>query len=140
MKSIWFLSAFILLAAPSIVFGADIPTDLVPCGDTLDGVEQSDCQACHVYALVENVFQWIFGVATVIVSIIIVTGGVRMATSAGNQQAKRDARKLIGAAVVGFILIGSAWMLIDLLIATLAGVPEADSILVSIECVAQPGE
>lgn len=129
-----------LVAMPSVVFGADIPTDLVPCGDMMDGEEQPACQTCHVYALIENVFQWIFGVATVVVSIIIVVGGMRMVTSAGNQQAKRDARKLIGSAVIGFILIGSAWMLIELLIATLAGAPDAESIWVSIECVAQPGE
>jgi hypothetical protein len=142
MKIAIWMTAFVLLVVPVLVMAEDsaipaIPTDLVPCGDDTD---DSACQACHLYVLVENVFEWFFGVSAVIVSIIIVVGGVRLATSGGNQQAKRDNRRLIRTAIVGFILVGSAWVLVDLLISTLANSADSASIFSSIECVEQPNE
>jgi hypothetical protein len=134
MKLCWSMAVLLLGITPSVV-SAGIPTDLVPCGDTLDGVEQPACQACHVYALAENVFTWIFGVASLIVTIIIVVGGLRLVTAAGNQQVKQSARRLITTAIVGFVLIGSAWVLVELLIATLMGVETDGTIFSSIECV-----
>ncbi len=139
MYLIWIVSSYFLLFLPKIVLAQDtqvsdiplIPDELVPCGDS----GQDACQTCHIYELVENVFQWIFGISFVIVAIIIVVGGIRLATSGGNSQAKSDARKLIGTSIVGFILIGSAWVLVELLIATLSGVPDASGIFTSIQCV-----
>jgi hypothetical protein len=133
MKYLWSCVAFFLVLLPQTV-GATIPTDLVPCGDA----DQAPCQTCHIYALIENVFNWLFGVSAIIVTIIIVVGGVRFATSGTNQQVKRDTRRLITTAIVGFILIGSAWVLVEFLIATLMGSDTDGSIFSSIQCVPQP--
>lgn len=134
MRFIYTVSVFLMTAVPSLVSAA-IPTDLVPCGDS----GEAACQTCHLYTLVENIFEWFFGIAALIVTIFIIVGGMRMVTSGGNQQAKKDARKMIGTAVVGFALVGSAWVLVDLLIATLAGAPTGSGIFTSIACVVQPG-
>lgn len=134
MKSaLWLLGVVCLTLLPSLTLAA-IPTDLVPCGDA----NQQACQTCHVYALVENVFDWIFGVSAIIVTIIILVGGIRIVTAGGNQQTMRSARKFVGTAIVGFILIGSSWVLVDLLIATLSGETSARGIFSSIQCVDQP--
>ena len=114
------------------------PAGLVPCGDSDTG--ESLCQTCDIYRLVENVFGWIFGLAAVVAAIIIVVGGMRMVTSAGNQMAKADARKWIGSAVVGFVLIMSAWILVELLIGVLYGSDEPGSIWEPLQCVAQPND
>ncbi len=138
MKHLWAVTAFLLILTPKLLLAdeiiPDIESDLVPCGDA----GQASCQTCHIYQLIENVFSWIFGVAFVIMVIIIVVSGLRMVTAGGNQMAKKDARKWIGTAVIGFVLIMSAWMLVELLIATLYGQADAGSIWTSFECVDQP--
>ena len=138
MKYIWAIFLCFLALTPNLVLADDYlpetPDSLVPCGD--GGLPS--CQTCHIYALIDNVFSWIFGISFIILAIIIIISGLRMVTAGGNQMAKKDARKWIGTATVGFALIAGAWMLVELLIATLYGQPEASGIWSSFECVDQP--
>ena len=121
-----------MVLVPKVILAEEfVPGGLVPCGDS--GLQS--CKSCHLYQLVENVFTWIFGAAAVVAAIIIVIGGMRMVTAGGNQMAKRDARKWIGTAAVGFVLIMSAWVLVELLIGTLSGQAAAGSIWSSFTCV-----
>lgn len=112
----------------------EIPDELVPCGD--EG--QQSCQACHLYQLVENIFAWVFGMLLVVGAIMIVIGGIRLVFSGGNQMAKRDARKMVKTAIISIILVGSAWTIIDITIATLSGQSDAGGIWTSLQCVNQP--
>lgn len=114
----------------------EIPDELVPCGDA----GQPSCQTCHVYQLVENVFAWVFGMLLIVGAIVIVIGGARLVLSGGNQMAKRDARKIIRTALISIILVGSAWTIIDITIATLYGQSDAGGIWTSLQCVNQPLE
>ena len=98
MKYLWLNVIFILSQLPNIVSAQE---GLVPCG----GAGQDPCETCHFYVLTADVFAWIFGVAAAIVAVIIVVGGLRLVSSGGNQMAKRDARKWIGTAIVGFVLV-----------------------------------
>lgn len=129
MKVLAILSAFILIILPPFAF-AD---GLVPCGDP----GQSACQTCHFFTLVQNIFRWVFGLASTLVTIIIVLGGLRLVTSAGNAVAKSEARKIISAAIIGFILIGCSWFIIEFALKALAGYSD-EGIWSSLQCVAQP--
>lgn len=122
-----------------MVFVLTLPTfaaadGLVPCGDP----GQPACQTCHIYALVENVFQWVFGLAAIVVTIIIIYGGMRLVTSVGNVVAKSEARKIISAAIVGFILIGCSWFIIEFTLNVLSGNSGATGVWSSLQCVDQP--
>lgn len=132
--------AIVLVVLPTFVLAVDtpiaitdMPDELVPCGDP----GQETCQTCHFYQLTRNVSQWLFGLTTFIVILLIIYGGLRLAASTGNQVAMRDARKLIGSAVVGFALVLSSWILVDLMIGVLSGSP-TDGIWDSFQCVKQP--
>lgn len=128
MKLLYALLVFIM------VFPLTTLADgLVPCGDP----GQPACQTCHIYALVENVFAWVFRLAGIVVTIIIVYGGMRLVTSVGNAVAKSEARKIISAAIVGFILIGCSWFIIKFTLNVLAGNDGATGVWSSLECVAQ---
>jgi hypothetical protein len=140
MSYVWLIVTVFLSSVPSLVFAqtpeaiTNMPDELVPCGDP----GQPTCQTCHLYQLVENVFAWVFGLATFVVIVLIIYGGFRLATSTGNQMAKRDARKIISSAIIGFVLVLSAWMLVELMITTLSGAEGSGSIWTSLQCVDQP--
>ena len=65
-----------LLTLPMFTFAAG----QVPCGD----VGERPCEFCHVGILANNVVDWLVGILSVLVAVILVVAGIRLATSAGN--------------------------------------------------------
>ena len=82
---------------------------LVPC-------EGTDCSFCHIISLGQNVLNWIFGIVFVIFGVVAVAAGCGLVTSGGNQSKLDDAKKKLSNAVIGLIIVFSAWLIVDTLL------------------------
>jgi len=103
----------ILLGTPTLAQAAD--TGLIPCTGT-------DCNFCDLVTLGNNVLNWIFGFVFVVFGVITFIAGFGLVTSGGNQAALDAAKKKLSNAVVGLIIVFSAWLIVDTLVkAALAG-------------------
>ncbi len=82
---------------------------LVPCGGADD-----PCQLCDIFTLLNNIFNFIFfDIVPPIAVIAFLIGGVYLFLSGGNPQSMNKAKSILTAAVIGFIIIYGAWLLIN---------------------------
>jgi hypothetical protein len=108
MKRFLFGLIFAFLFIVPIVSLAQI----VPC----DGV---NCQTCDFVKLGNNLVTWLIGAMVSICAIAIVVGGLRMVTAGGDTGALESAKGLIKNAVIGFIILLAAWLIIDTILKVL---------------------
>jgi len=94
----------VLLAAPAVV-AAQVDVDAM-YGTTF-GLGTADLEATVI-----NIIQWILGFLGLIAVIIILYGGFVWMTAAGNEEKVSKAKKVIGAAVVGLIIVLLAWAIV----------------------------
>lgn len=99
----FFITVSLFLFSATIVSAQN---GLIPC----TGV---DCDACHFVDLGNSLLNWLIGVLMVIFAIIAVSAGFKLVTSAGNIQAKSDAKNKLVSAIIGLIIVLAAWLLID---------------------------
>ena len=128
----WFFSGVaILLQIPMFTYAAG----LVPCG----GSGEEACQMCHTVQLINGVTAWLVGILSVVAAIMFVVAGFKLVASGGNPGAKEDAKNMITNVAIGFVIVLTAWLLIDLMMKSLLG---SDSAGVGpwnvIQCVDQP--
>ena len=83
---------------------------LVPCG----GAEpEKPCQTCDVVLLTNNVVAWLVMILGTIAAILIVVAGVRLVTSGGNMSAKEAAKSSMTNLLIGYLIVLSAWLVLD---------------------------
>ncbi len=87
---------------------------LVPCGGR--GESPCDANICYAGALIDNVGDWFVGIAGIVVIFLIIRGGLQLVLSMGSMTAKADAKRGISTAVIGYIILLMAWMLVDTLL------------------------
>ena len=85
---------------------------LVPCSGT-------DCTTCDVISLGNNVVQWLIGILFVIFALLAAYAGFELVTSGGNPAAKTSAKKKLTNAIIGFIIVLAAWLIVDTFMRTL---------------------
>jgi len=61
---------------------------------------------------------WLLGMAGVIAVVAIIYGGIQYLTSAGNQDQARDAKSTIKYAVMGLVIAGIAYAIVNVIITT----------------------
>lgn len=111
MKRLYIL--VVLFLFPSLTNSAG----LISCEPkVVAGKIVDECGLCQVGELIKNVADWIGTVSGYIVVLIIIYAGLRMVYSVGNVSAKTDARRLISTAVIGYVIVLGAWMLVDTLL------------------------
>ncbi len=82
---------------------------LVPCG----GPGEDPCQTCHVVSLVNNVVAWLVMILGTIAAILIIVAGVRLVTSGGNTSAMEQAKSSMTNLIIGYLIVLSAWLVLD---------------------------
>jgi hypothetical protein len=87
--------------------------------------------------LIKNVTDWLVGILFIIFVIIIIVSGVQITASAGNAGALTSARRRIGNAIAGFVIVLLAWFAMDTLLKALVG-GQAYGVWRDIQCVDQP--
>ena len=87
------------------------------CGDTGGIVPCSglDCNSCSVITLIERIIEWLIGVLLVVFAGVTAYAGFKLVISAGNPQAKTEAKQMLTNAFIGIVIVLSAWLLIDTL-------------------------
>lgn len=117
-----FLSLFLFLAATvALVPGeAAAQTGIVPCGrNTGTADEMKPCTACHVILGGQRLINWGTGIMTVIALTVILAMGVLYIVSAGNQGLMQQAKGGLLAALVGFAIMLSAWLIVNIVLTVL---------------------
>jgi len=129
----WFFSGVaVCLNIPTFVYAQ---AGLVPCGRA----GQGDCQTCHVVQLVSGVNAWLVGILSIVATIMFVIAGFRLVTSNGNPSVLQDAKSMIINVAIGFVIVLSAWLLLDLFMKSLLSDSEQGlGPWNEIECVDQP--
>jgi hypothetical protein len=105
------LVLILFLITPAVV-GAQ---GIVPCGDT----PANACNACHLVVLADNLLDWLFGIVFVIFGVVAFVAGFGLATSGGNQSKLDAAKSKLSNAVIGIIIVFSAWLIVDTLLKAL---------------------
>ncbi len=122
----------ILLTLPSVTLAAN----LIPC----DGVN-TPCEACHVVQMGQNVLNWIITIMVSVIGLVFVFGGMQMVMSGGNTEAMKSGRHKMINALVGFMIILAAWLIIDTFMKVVIVNPAVKQQLGAwntIQCVKQP--
>jgi hypothetical protein len=94
-----------LFAIPDPTFAAGLVPEVCEDG--------SACSACHLIELANNVIKWLIGVLTIIFAVVVVVAGFKLVTSGGNTSARDSAKEMVTNALIGFILVLAAWLIID---------------------------
>lgn len=102
----------ILTASVLLLPGLAGAQGFVPCDGT-------DCDACHFIEMGQLILFWLIGILAVVFAAIALVAGWGLATSGGNQQALSQAKSRMANAIIGFILVLAAWLIIDTLMRSL---------------------
>lgn len=94
---------------------------------------------CHSVQLINEVTAWLVGLLSVVAAVMFVIAGLRIVTAQGNPSVLKDAKSMIVNVAIGFVIVLTAWLLIDLLLKTLLGDGEvAAGPWNTIACINQP--
>lgn len=85
-----------------------------------------DCNYCTFIDTLFNVLNWLKIIAAFIAAMVIMYGGFKMLTSAGDQSGYQDGKKFLTNAIIGLIVLMAAVTLVDVLIQALVRDDSAD--------------
>jgi len=131
-RQIFFSGVALALQVPMVTYAAG----LVPCG----GPTEEPCQMCHTVQLVTGINAWLVGILSIAAAIMFMIAGFRLVTANGNPSVMKDAKNMITNVAIGFVIVLSAWLLIDLMMRSLLAEGGSGAIgpWNRISCVAQP--
>ncbi|MBP7060815.1 MAG: hypothetical protein KBA91_02440 [Candidatus Moranbacteria bacterium] len=117
LLSLLFVSGAVLFFLPQPVEADGI----VPCGRNSGTAEEmAPCTLCHVVVGAGRLMQWGMNIMTVIAITVIVAMGILYIVSAGNQGMMQTAKGGMLAALIGFVIMLSAWLIVNIVFTTLA--------------------
>lgn len=100
--------ALVVLAVPISLLAQ---TPLVPC-------EGDACNVCHVVELGQNILTWLISIIAVVIALVFAIGGLKMVMAGGNTEQVTSATKMMTNAVIGFVILLGAWLIVDTVIKT----------------------
>lgn len=108
MKYLPFIALIILVLFPD----ASSAQGFVPCdGSSANGGVA--CTECHFVDMANEILKWLIGILFIVFAIVMAIGGFGLVTSGGNPEAKSAAKSKMVNALVGIIIVLSAWLLVD---------------------------
>ena len=118
MRLLFSFAILLSLSGPSVAIANE--GGIVPCGTS----DTAMCEVCHLVTLVSNIVNWITGVLFILAMTVITISGVLYVVSAGNPGMITMAKNAIKTALIGVIVVLSAWLVVTYVMGTLA---ESDS-------------
>ena len=104
-----FVLFFLFLILPKVVL-ADYPTQIPNDEGGFATVPQSE-QALPTYIV--NIYHAALPIAAALAALVIIYGGYRYITSAGNPEALKDAKDIIVGALIGLVLLLLAYVILN---------------------------
>ncbi|MCF7860459.1 pilin [Patescibacteria group bacterium] len=95
-----------LLALPMVTMAQNIDVGMNEITDGFNGEGLSDTDPRIIVARIINVAMLFLGIIAVV---IILLAGFKWMTAAGNEDKVGEAKKLMGAGVIGLVIVLSAW-------------------------------
>lgn len=93
---------------------------MIPCGRSSGPLaEQAPCTICHVVVAGNNVIKWGVGIMGVIAITVLFAMAVLYVVSAGDEGMIRTAKGGIWAALIGFAVMLSAWLIVNTVLSVL---------------------
>lgn len=120
MKHLFLTILFFLGAAFAVVPSEAQAQSLVPCGRN-DGTaaEKAPCTVCHIIVGGNGVIAWGLKIMATIAIVVIFAMGVLYIVSAGDQGLMKTAKGGITAALIGFAIMLSAWLIVNIVLTVL---------------------
>ena len=103
-----------VLVAPSLVFAETSLAQLAQCSG-------EDCSACNVVYMANGLIKWLIGITFLLFAALFAIAGVRLVMSGGNHHALDEAKSSFVNAIIGLIIILSAWLIVDTIMRALVG-------------------
>lgn len=101
-RGLFLIGVQILFLVPTLVSAQGF----VPCSGT-------DCTFCDFADMANTILVWLIGFMFIIFAIIMLMAGFGLVTSGGNPSAKSAAKDKFMNAIVGLIIVLSAWLIVD---------------------------
>ncbi len=113
VSALFFLSLFVAFAP--IAVSAQTDTGLVPCGNVAgaDGKISNPCGWNDLIKLVNNIANFFIIAGTAISALAFGYAGFLMMTSAGEMSKIEKAKSIFGKVVIGFLIMLSAWLIVN---------------------------
>jgi len=93
---------------------------IVECGgiDETTGQAQPPCDTAEFYKLLSSLFKYFIFISGTIVVLAIAVGGFFMLISGGSEEKVEYGKRTIRAAIIGFIIVLTAWIMVNTIITT----------------------
>jgi len=107
-----------------VIYGKQTPVTtggLIPCGREWDDPDtpwndKAPCDLCHLILLVNEIMNFLAGLAFVIALLALIVTGFLLLTSAGNSEKINNAKTNLKWIILGIIIIFFAWFIVDFLL------------------------
>ena len=87
-------------------------------GNICDG---PDCSSCDIVVIANNFIDWLIGAVMIVFAILMVIAGFGLVTSNGNPAALTAAKSKFTNALIGLVIVLSAWLIVDTMMRGLLG-------------------
>jgi len=98
-----------------------LPDNAVAQGIFNGVCEGTECSACHIALLGNTLISWLIGFITILFAVLIVVAGFGLVVSNGNPSALTAAKSRFTNAIIGLLIVLSAWLIVDTLMRGLIG-------------------
>lgn len=92
--------------------------NIVPCGNNVTGTDVDACTICELAQGMWNIIDFFKNIMAVAAIVVIVVAGIIYISSAGNQQMTTMAKSAIKNALIGLIIMLTAFLIITFLLNT----------------------
>jgi hypothetical protein len=105
---------------PALVLAAGIPTQIVPANCAGPNAAVS-CKVCDIATLAQNIINAAIFLAVFLSAILFAWAGVVYMTAGGEAGKLGEAKRIFINVGIGLVMILTAWLLIDTIMATFTG-------------------
>lgn len=99
---------------------------VIPCGRSYGpAAEQVPCTVCHIVVAGNNVIKWGVGIMGTIAITVLFAMAVLYVVSAGDEGMIRTAKGGMWAALIGFAVMLSAWLIVNTVLSILVDTTDA---------------
>lgn len=105
---------FLVIFSPGLTHAGIVPCGLSEDDPTQKGNQTKACEFCDIFVLSNNILEWIFTrIIPIVATLMIIAGGVMFLFAGAKAEMFNKAKGVITAAVIGLLIIFSAWVIVN---------------------------